>query len=137
MSTLFLLLACTHAVPPSPPPTTPTGPSRHALRVSAPGIDPNYAGTWGGDSSTAVYRIGIEGDQLWLDAWDSGDGEWFSLDRLVYDRDVTVETTMPSTNWTLQNRFVLEGPGKMTQKISGAASGEFELRRVSVEPTRE
>jgi hypothetical protein len=136
MSTLFLLLACMHPAPPSPS-AAPVSASSHALRVSAARIDPNYAGTWGGDSSTAVYRIGIEGDQVWMDAWDSSDGEWFSLDQLVVDRDITVVTTMPSTNWTLQNRFTLRGNGKMIQEISGAATGEFELQRIQVEPTRE
>ena len=138
MSTLLLLLACTHTVPPSPAPTSANAaPSAHAVRIDAPGIDGNYAGTWGGDGSTAVYRFGIDGNQLWMDAWDSGDGEWFALDMFTYDRLVTVQTTMPSTNWTIQNSFRLKGANGMVQTISGPATGEFELVRVNMEPTRE
>ena len=138
MSTLFLFLACIHQSPPSPAPTaTDAAPGAHAIRIDAPAIDRNYAGTWGGDSSSAVYRFGIDGDQLWMEAWDSSDGEWFVLDDLRYDQAITVTTTMPSTNWSLQNRFELRGSDRMLQQISGAATGDFELRRVQVQPTRE
>ncbi len=138
MSTLIFLLACTHAGAPSPSPTSAQAvPSAHAIRVDAPGIDGNYAGTWGGDTSTAVYRFGIDGNQLWMEAWDSGDGEWFDLDQLGYADGIFVITTMPSTNWTLQNSFRLRGSNQMIQQISGAATGEFDLGRVTREPTRE
>lgn len=138
MSTLLLFLACTHSGPPSPAPTTATAtPSAHAIRIDAPGIDANYAGTWGGDDSTAVYRFGIDGTQLWMDAWDSGDGEWFALEALAYDKKITVQSTMPSTSWILQNSFQLKGANGMVQNISGAASGEFALIRISAEPKRD
>lgn len=103
--------------------------STHAVSAAAPELTDAWDGVWMGEDSMAAYRFSVSDRQVWMDAWDSSDGEWFVLDNLrVVGGTVHVRTTMPSTQWTLENEFVLTKPGQMRNRFSGRASGDSVLR---------
>ena len=111
----------------------PLGPSPHAISAPAAGIAPDWAGTWGADDTSAVFRFTIDHSTLWMDAWDTGDGEWFRLEALEYAGDVRVRSTMPSTDWTLDNTFSLQGKESILHHYEGMANGDSPMYRVTAE----
>jgi hypothetical protein len=100
------------------------------VEIRAVGVDPAYTGLWQGDDSTAVYRFLVNGDTLLMQAWNSDGGESFHLENLRYDGTIHVRTTMPSTNWTLENEYILQEDGSIRSPYSGAVSGESLLRKI-------
>lgn len=99
------------------------------VEIRAPGVPAGYSGLWKGDDSTAVYRFMVNGDTLLMQAWDSSTGESFRLENLRFDGTIHVRTTMPSTNWTLENEYILQDDGSIRSPYSGAAQGESLLRK--------
>lgn len=113
-------------------------PSAHAHAVSLPAVptDNRLLGVWGGDVSTAVVRFVVSEGRLWIDAWDSQDGEWFVLrDPKRQGEALVVSSTMESTSWTLSNSWIWE-PAGLRWAFSGAASGNDVSRRVDKAPLR-
>lgn len=109
------------------------GPSPHAISTPAAGIDGDWAGVWGSDDSSAVFRFTINSGTLWMDAWDTSDGEWFRLEGLGYANDVRVRSTMPSTDWTLDNTFSLQSKSTIMHHYEGMANGDTPMVRVDAE----
>lgn len=110
------------------------GPHAHAVSLPAVPTDNRLLGVWGGDLSTAVVRFAVSEGRLWVDAWDSHDGEWFVLRGARRQGEaILVTSTMPSTNWTLSNTWSWE-PAGVRWVFSGDASGNDVSRRVDKLP---
>ena len=100
------------------------------VEIRAAGVPAGYSGLWKGDDSTAVYRFMVNGDTLLMQAWDSSTMESFHLENLRFDGTIHVRTTMPSTNWTLENEYILQDDGTIRSPYSGAANGESLLKKI-------
>ncbi|GDX83188.1 hypothetical protein LBMAG42_49990 [Deltaproteobacteria bacterium] len=115
-------------------PAPAAGTHAHAISLPAVPTDNRLLGVWGGDLSTAVVRFAVSEGRLWVDAWDSHDGEWFVLREPKRQGEaLLVTSTMPSTNWTLSNSWSWEPTG-LRWVFSGDASGNDVSRRVDKAP---
>ena len=127
MSRLLLFLALATACGPKSAPVA--APANAEARAAAQqgALDPAWAGDWGSDESSAVWTVVLSAKGApQVSGVDAGDGELFEISDVSGAGDTLRFTSrMPSTDWVLQQTWVLTGKDTCEMSLSGAATAEF------------